>query len=80
MIYKMKHPGKEVESSHNALCLLLFFNCYLAAPWPTLGHSQGDRLTNPMLITVFELFRPKGHWEPCSEVGSLSLVEHLVGF
>ena len=28
-------------------------NCYLAAPRPTLGHSQGDSLTNPMLITVF---------------------------
>ena len=33
-----------------------FFNCYLAAPLPTLGHSQGDSLTNPMLITAFELF------------------------
>ena len=30
-----------------------FFNCYLAVPWPTLGHSQEDSLTNPMLITAF---------------------------
>ena len=29
------------------------FNCYLAAPWQTLGYSQGDSLTNLMLITVF---------------------------
>ena len=29
-----------------------FFNCYLAAPRLTLGHSQGDSLTNPMLITA----------------------------
>ena len=32
--------------SHN------FFNCYLAAPRPTLGHSQGDSLTNSMLFTA----------------------------
>ena len=30
-----------------------FFNCYLAAPRPTLGHYQGESLTNPMLITAF---------------------------
>ena len=29
-----------------------FFNCYLAVPRPTLGHSRGDSLTNPMLITA----------------------------
>ena len=28
-----------------------FFNWYLAAPRPTLVHSQWDSLTNPMLIT-----------------------------
>ena len=41
-----------------------FFNCYLAVPRPTLGHSQGDSLTNPMLITVFVHIRPEGHQEP----------------
>ena len=30
-----------------------FFNCYLAVPRPTLGHSRGDSLTNPMLIIAF---------------------------
>ena len=30
-----------------------FFNCYLALPWPTLGNSREDSLTNPMLITAF---------------------------
>ena len=30
-----------------------FFNFYLAAPWLTLGHSQGDSLTNSMLSTAF---------------------------
>ena len=30
-----------------------FFNCYLAAPRPTLCHSQGVSLTNSMLITAF---------------------------
>ena len=29
-----------------------FFNCYLAAPGSTLGHSPGDRLINPMSITL----------------------------
>ena len=37
-----------------------FFNCYLAVPQPTLGHSQGDSFTNPMLITAFlYMFDPK---------------------
>ena len=49
-----------------------FFNCYLAAPQPTLGHSQGDSLPNPMLITAFYLFWPEGYREPRYKVGSLS--------
>ena len=53
----------------------LLFNCYLAAPRPTLGFSQEDSLTKPMLINAFKLF----HQEPCNEVGSLSMDEHLVG-
>ena len=32
--------------------LFFFFNCYLGVPRPTLGHSQGDSLTNLMLITA----------------------------
>ena len=41
--------------------VLFFFilNCYLAAPWPTLGHCRGDSLTHPMLITAFYIFGPK---------------------
>ena len=46
-----------------------FFNCYLAVPGRTLGHSRGDSLTNPMLITAFVQFRPEGHREPRNEVG-----------
>ena len=57
-----------------------FFNCYLAVPRPTLGHSQGDSLTNPLLITVFVYIRPEGHREPFNEVGSLSPAECLAGF
>ena len=52
----------------------------MAVPRPTLGHSQGDSLTNPMLITAFVHIRPEGHREPRSEVGSLSPAERLVGF
>ena len=59
---------------------LFFLNCYLAVPQPTLGHSQGDSLTNLMLITAFVQLQPKGNWEPRNEVGSLSPAECLVGF
>ena len=31
-----------------------FFNDYLAAPQPTLGHCRGGNLPSPMLINVFE--------------------------
>ena len=48
-----------------------FLNCYLAAQRPTLSHSQGDSLTNSMLIAAFYLFRPEGRREPRNEVGSL---------
>ena len=62
---------------------MYFFNCYLAAPWPTLGIiKQGDSLTHPMLITcVLHIWhKGKGHREPCNKVGSLSPVKWLVGF
>ena len=57
-----------------------FFKCYLAVPWPTLGHSQGDSLTNPMLITAFVHIQPTGQREPRNEVGSLSPAKCLAGF
>ena len=56
------------------------FNCYLATPWPTLGHYRGGSLTHLMLITCVLHIWPKGHQEPCNKIESLSLVEHLVGF
>ena len=31
----------------------IFLKCYLVAPQQTLGHSQGDSLTNLILITAF---------------------------
>ena len=61
----------------------LFFNWYLAASRPTLDHdqhSQGNSLTNPMLITRFYLCQPEGQQEPCSKVGSLNAAECLLGF
>ena len=42
----------------------IFFKCYLAVPQPSLGHSQGDSLTNLMLITAFVHIRLEGHREP----------------
>ena len=52
----------------------------LPVPLPTLGHSQGDSFTNPILITAFAQVRPKSHWEPPSEVGSINPAELLAGF
>ena len=56
-----------------------FFNIYLAVPSPS-GHSRGDSLNYPVLITAFVQFRLEGHRKPSNEVESLSLVECLVGF
>ena len=64
----------------NVFFFFFLNNCYLAVPQPTLGHSQGDTLTNPMLITAFVQVRPESHREPRNEVGSLSTAERLVGF
>ena len=36
-----------------------FFNYYLAAPRPFLGHYWGDSLTHPMSLTALYIFDPK---------------------
>ena len=41
-IYLSKVNSKTVEKGVN----FFFFKCYLAAPRPTLSHSQGDSLIN----------------------------------
>ena len=74
-VLKNQYRGGDYQGT-----LYIFFYCYLAVPQPTLGHSQGDSLTNPMLITTSVLIRPEGHWEPRNEVGSLSPAERLAGF
>ena len=54
------HSDFQFFTIHNSkLVFLFFFNCYLAAPWPTLGHYRGDSLTHLMLITVFCIFDPR---------------------
>ena len=55
--------------------IIIFLNCCLAAPRLTFGHCRGGSLTHPMLITAFLHVQPKGHQEPRSEVGSLSLAK-----
>ena len=76
-----KATNKQIKEYKRSLQeFFFFFNCYLADPRPTLGHSQGDSLTNPMLIAAFYLIRPEGHREPRNEVGSLSPAERLAGF
>ena len=72
------------ENSVFFIFIFFIFLFFLTAIWlphgQLLSHSQGDSLTNPMLVTGFYLCQPEGHWEPCNEVGSLSLAENLVGF
>ena len=64
-----------------ALFFFVLFNCYLAAPQPTLDHYQGDSFTHsPDVYRCVLHFRHEGHREPCNEVGSLSPAECLVGF
>ena len=58
----------------------LIFNCYLAAPQPTLGHYQGYSLNHLILITVLFTFRTKGYCEPHNKVGYLSPTNCLVWF
>ena len=72
--------GDMIFRLKNHWILSAFFNCYLAAPQPTLGHYQGGSLTHPMLITCILHIWPEGQRESHSEVGSLSPSEHLVGF
>lgn len=62
--------GSVIDTS--AFC---FFNCYLDAPQPTLGHCQGGSLIHPMFIIAFLPIRSEGN-----EVGSLSPAERIVGF
>ena len=53
--------GKEKSpKGMEEIFFFFFFNCYLAVPQPTLGHSQGDGLTNPMLIIAYIHIRPEG--------------------
>ena len=49
----------------------LFFNCYLAAPQPALGHYRECSLTH-VNHCVFLHFRPDVHQQPRNEVGSLN--------
>ena len=56
--------------------MVIFLNCYLAAPWPTLDHCWGGSLTHLILITCVLHIRPEGHQEPHNEVGSLTKLHH----
>ena len=52
------------------------FICYLAAPWPTLGHLQGENHTLLMLITASSFrFSTQRSPEPRNKIGSQRLVK-----
>ena len=63
-----------------SFCLKFFFNCYLAAPRPTFGPLSRGQPHSPDVNHFVLYFRPEGHQEPPSKVGSLSPAKHLVGF
>ena len=55
--------------------------CYLAAPQPTLGHSWGDSLTPPLLISVFfVIFDLKVTGSVVMRLTFQARLGHLVGF
>ena len=63
---------KKAPNTCNHFGIFFFLNCCLAALQPTFGYCWGGSL-------IFT-HTAEGHGEPHSEVGSLSPVEHLVGF
>ena len=68
------------EPDFSQHAVFFFFNCYLAALRPTLGHYRGGSHTRPMLIAWALHIRPEGHRKPRNEFGSLSRAKHLVEF
>ena len=56
LVYGRMGLSKQIKKEHY---IIYIFNCYLAAPRPTLGHYRGDSLTHLMLITAFYIFDPK---------------------
>ena len=46
----------EIETLFQRLEYISFLICYLAALRPTLDHSTGDSLTQPILIATFNLY------------------------
>ena len=62
--------SEEIKYIADNRVFFFFFNCYLAAPWPNLGHYRGDSLTHPMLITVFYIFDPKVTGSLIARLGS----------
>ena len=71
---------KALDTYHKLLFKVFFFNCYLAAPRPTFGPLSRGQPHSPDVNHFVLYFRPEGHQEPPSKVGSLSPAKHLVGF
>ena len=62
-------------------CLRIFAIYYFVAPWPILGHFQGDSLADSMSITLFlDDFWLKSYRKSCNEVVCLSPAEEPVWF
>ena len=63
MFFPLKGMGRQklIEKKpffQIATVLKCFFNSYLAAPQPTLGHYRGGSLTHPILNIVLLHTRP----------------------
>ena len=57
-----------------------FFQLLFGCPTANFGPLSRGQPHSPDVNHCVLHFRPEGHWEPRSEVGSVSLAERLVGF
>ena len=80
MDWVLHNDDSVLKEFHGTSELLLFLNCSLAAPLPTLGPLLRGQPHSPYVNHCVLHIRPKDHRQPHSKVGSLNLVERLVGF
>ena len=78
-MHEILNPWRIVYRCVSQMQLVFYclFNCYLAVLWQTLGHSQVDSFTNPVLITALSKYWSGSHQELRHTVGSASLAERL---
>ena len=81
-------PWKTINTTMD-ICLLVgndnkknetkCLSSHFATLRPSLGHWQGGSLIHSLLIKTLFQVRPEVHREPCKNVGSHSMTEHISG-